>query len=415
MESALHILMGFTFSILRSNIYRIRSIIQAYRFPVILALSIRVGISLWMALVWVIVEPYFPSTPVAYLSTYGNLTPLSNLIGRSLFDVWLRWDAVHYMNIARIGYEGVGIGDTNFLPLYPYVVLILKNIFPMPEVISGLIVSTIACIIAFIAFYKLVLLLFCNEQLARWTIIIWGIYPTSLFLFAPYTDSLYAALTILCLLFLESQNWLLTGMFAMFAGITRTQGALLVFPIATKILCIIKSMNFRHAIQPMIALILAPFGFILYNIWRYQRGISTLIESYDSYSKIVFIDPLRGLLSAVVFAINTRDWLSITEALSLVLFLAISVWLFFSHEFRRKYSLLAYNSVTLLLFLSKHNLLTTPIQSANRYVLSLYPAFIGLAFFLLQRSERTRRIYMLSSLCGMIIASTLYVLWFFVG
>ncbi len=407
--------MGLTDSILRSNIYRIGGIIQAYRFPIILALSIRVGISLWMALVWVIIEPYFPSTTIAYLETYGNLTPHSNLVGRSFFDVWLRWDAVHYMNIARIGYEGVGIGDTNFLPLYPYVVMIFKNIIPMPEVISGLIVSTIACIIAFIALYKLVLILFYNEQLARWTIIIWGIYPTSLFLFAPYTDSLYAALTILCLIFLETQNWLLTGMFAMFAGITRTQGALLVFPIASKILCVRKSINFRHAFQPMIALLLAPFGFILFNIWRYQRGIPTLIESYDSYSKIIFIDPLRGLLSAVVFAINTQDWLAITEALSLFLFLAITVWLFFVPEFKQKYSLLAYNSVTLLLFLSKHNLLTTPIQSANRYVHSLYPAFIGLALLILQRSDRTRRIYILLSLCGMIIASTLYVLWFFVG
>jgi hypothetical protein len=99
---------------------------HAHRFPILLGLALRVGLSVWLAVVWWTVEPHLTFQGKALQETYGQLTPQNTRLGRAVFDVWLRWDAVHFMNIAREGYAGVGQGDTNWLPLYPYLVMGLK-------------------------------------------------------------------------------------------------------------------------------------------------------------------------------------------------------------------------------------------------------------------------------------------------
>ncbi|MGH8165396.1 MAG: mannosyltransferase family protein, partial [Rhodanobacteraceae bacterium] len=57
-----------------------------------------------------------------------------------LLNVWGRWDAVHYLDIAHNGYHGT---DMAFFPLYPYLIRLLGN--PAGNyLIAGVIISSIA-------------------------------------------------------------------------------------------------------------------------------------------------------------------------------------------------------------------------------------------------------------------------------
>ena|SRR5271157_3379001 len=134
--------------------------IKKYKFPIILTLALRIGYSLWLAFIWFFVDKSFPSTPIALWENYYHLTRSSTLISRSFIDVWLRWDAVHYMNIAAFGYRGVGVGDTVFFPLYPYLVGELSKIVLVNVTLMGILVSSFATMVALICFYELVLILF---------------------------------------------------------------------------------------------------------------------------------------------------------------------------------------------------------------------------------------------------------------
>ncbi len=79
-------------------------------------------------MIWLIVDRNFQSSDIFIRETYKNLTPSSTIIGRGLLDVWLRWDAVHYMNLARYGYSITNIGDFNYPPLYPYLTGIIARL-----------------------------------------------------------------------------------------------------------------------------------------------------------------------------------------------------------------------------------------------------------------------------------------------
>lgn len=394
---------------------RLAAFWRTQRFPILLGLALRLGLSLWLALVWWTVEPHLPLQGQALQEIYGRLAPRPTRLGRAVLDVWLRWDAVHYMNLAQEGYAGVGPGETNFLPLYPYLVMALKPLSGGDPLLAGLLLSTLAAILALMALQQLAREVFGDERLARWATLAWAIYPTSFFLFGPYTEALFSAWALGSLLLMYRRRWLLSGLLAALAGLTRAQGVLLVFPLA-----LFAWQDWRRDPgQPVFAqlagLLLAPLGFLGFTLWRMAQGVGFYNESFSQYSKIVFFDPVTGYLKALEFALRVRDYISVSEALSVTFFLGLALWMCTQPRYRRQPALLVYIFVNLALFTSKHTLTASPIQSANRYVISLYPAFIGLADLLLRLPKAGRRVYALFSLIGWLLASLLQTLWLFVG
>ncbi len=395
---------------------------QYYRFPILFGLALRAGSSLWLGLIWWMVDPYFPLSGKPLWETYGRLVPHASRLGRALFDVWLRWDAVHYMNIAHQGYAGVGQGDLNFFPLYPYLTLLLKSITGLHEVEAGLLLSTGLAILSFCLLYRLVDDLFQDLRLARWSVIAWGVYPTSFFLFAPYTEAIFSTCALGCLLLMYRRQWAVSGLLAALTGLARAQGLLLALPMLT-----IAYQDWRdeqrmsgqagqrmpwHALS---GLALAPLGFLGFTVWRTWWGIGFFTQSYSQFSEARFVDPIRGYINAILFAIHVHDYISISEVISATLFLALIGWMIFQPRYRAYPALLVYSLANLALFMVKHNLAASPIQSTNRYVISLFPVFIALGDLLLRLPERGRKLYVALSLALLVTAATLQALWLFVG
>jgi hypothetical protein len=120
-----------------------------------------------------------------------------------LLAVWGRWDAVHYLNIAREGYHGT---EMAFFPLYPTLISLLARIVGN-QLIAGLLISNLALFFGLLYFYKLVEHQYNREVAHRATFYI-SIFPTAIFFSAVYTESLFFALTVASFYYIREHKWL---------------------------------------------------------------------------------------------------------------------------------------------------------------------------------------------------------------
>ena len=63
---------------------------------------LRLILGLMMGVTWIILRPYL--SPNLILSEFHGLFSNSSLPAEALLSVWLRWDAIHHLNLARLGY-----------------------------------------------------------------------------------------------------------------------------------------------------------------------------------------------------------------------------------------------------------------------------------------------------------------------
>jgi Gpi18-like mannosyltransferase len=386
-----------------------------YSFPLRCVLFARIGLSLWLFAIWIIVDRYFPVTDWSLRETYGHLSRQPTLIGRGLLDVWLRWDAVHYMNIARVGYAGVGKGELNFPPLYPYLTGALVRMSFLNEIAAGLLISTIATLASFIFLYELILETHLEEKLARRTILVYTLYPVSFFLFAPYTDGLFLFFSVAVFLTCKRHQWILAGLFISLASLTRLQGVILVLPYLIYAMQANALSVRKVSLNAVSGLGAAGLGIMVFTIWRALQGTGSYLDTFKQSSNIVFMDPFTGLWLAAQQVLLKPEPLVIFELLTILLFWAVFIWMLTQKDFRNERAMLAYASVLLILFSGKHSLTASSLQSVQRYVLAIFPAFIGLSRITLKIPAWAQKIYLGASLTLAIIASTLYALWIFVG
>ena len=135
-------------------------------------------------------------------------------------DVLLRWDTLHYIQIAREGATG---DELAFFPLWPWLLGTLGGGSETRLLLVGLCLANGAFLLA------LVLLHWQAGQLwgaaaARWTVLIACFLPLSLFSAIPYTESLYLLLTGASLALAEGVG---AGVLGGLAAATRPTGIVL--------------------------------------------------------------------------------------------------------------------------------------------------------------------------------------------
>jgi hypothetical protein len=144
------------------------------------------------------------------------------------FELWNRWDALNYQKLAVHGYSAVGDMRPTmvFYPLYPWTIRLVAIVLN-DYLLSALLVSTLASIVAGILLYRLVQLDFsrATATLAVWFLFI---FPTSYFLHIGYTESLFLTLALGCVLAARTGRWLMAGVLGALACLTRATGLILV-------------------------------------------------------------------------------------------------------------------------------------------------------------------------------------------
>jgi len=163
---------------------------------------------------------YAPSFPYASeLSSYG----LSHWL-----SAWAGFDGVHYLTIINKGYFGTGLIQA-FFPLFPLLVKYL-NVINNP-LVTGLIISNVLAFASLISFYQIAKIF--NPQKVWLSLVIFLAFPTSFFLGAFYTESLFLVLILQTFLATHYKKWWLAAILAGLASATKVVG---IFAVAAVIL-----------------------------------------------------------------------------------------------------------------------------------------------------------------------------------
>jgi hypothetical protein len=163
-------------------------------------------------------EPFDPAHLTAPFGYFGNL----------LAAPFARWDSVWYLAIAQGGYDHEAT-RTAFFPLYPLVLRGLGVIIGS-ELIAGVLVSLIAFAIALLLLYRLVALEL-DTRLAQVTVMLVAFCPMAYFFSAVYSESLFLALSVGCILQARLGRWAWAGVLGALGAASRNSGIALMVPI----------------------------------------------------------------------------------------------------------------------------------------------------------------------------------------
>lgn len=169
--------------------------------------------------------------------TFFNYGPfLYKFPGNNLEDVFWRWDAVWYQNVADQGYSyEPNLRDQQnvvFFPLYPLTLRAAGSLgVSTPE--AGIALSyglTLACTVALYAITSRRFGLLAG----RWAALLWAMYPFSLFGSSGYSEPLAILLTLIYLHCFWEQNYLSAGIWGGVLSAARPQGILFAIPLFLK-------------------------------------------------------------------------------------------------------------------------------------------------------------------------------------
>jgi hypothetical protein len=151
----------------------------------------------------------------------------------NVISSWERFDALWFLRIADEGYVD-GDGSAVFYPLYPLLIRFVASIFGGGgELGAALLISNLAALGAMIVLYFLTASEF-DEKIARRSVAYLAVFPTSFFLLAPYSESLFLLLVLTALWAARRGRWEIAGLAGAAASATRNLGVLLVLPLAVE-------------------------------------------------------------------------------------------------------------------------------------------------------------------------------------
>jgi Gpi18-like mannosyltransferase len=193
----------------------------------------RAGISDAVRLV---VATHFVFFALAFASTWFLSTDTTGPSTLGFLDMWRRWDANHLVNIAEHGYFSSATfpNATAFFPLVPLAIRVLSWT-GMPPVAAGLLLSAIGTTVALTYLYRLAESEL-GEGSGRRAMIYLALFPTAVFLVAPYSEPIYLAGAIAAFYYARRDRWLMVGPFAALAVGSRLAGLFLLFGLAVEFL-----------------------------------------------------------------------------------------------------------------------------------------------------------------------------------
>ena len=110
-------------------------------------------------------------------------------------NVWMRWDTGWFLKIAAFGYDKQDY-STAFMPLYPCLIRGVSYLLGGNYLLAALLISNLACILTLILLYEVALQEGLLAETASRAVLSFLFFPTTFFLFAAYTESLYLALIL---------------------------------------------------------------------------------------------------------------------------------------------------------------------------------------------------------------------------
>ncbi len=353
----------------------------------------------------------------AVLFTVPNYSPHA-LSSHDILYSWYRWDVIRYATIAEKGY--VSLEYAAFFPLLPLVerivsIPLLHNVY-----LAGMLISNLAFFGTLVVLYRFVATEFDRETAKR-TALYLSIFPTALFFFAAYNESLFLFFTLLFFYTVRRRSWWLAGLFGAVTTLTRSIGLFLalifLYEFARQVLPDMpgtwKDKQYRNTFKQLsglLAILFIPLGLVVYAYYLSQRLNDPLAFLH---AQVYWREGLHGPWYAPFVAIKSIFTLSpftfaiphdFIELTMLGLFLTLMVLCFVGPErfSASQWSLPIFGLLALLYALifpgapGPHGIPYDPMPSMERFVLEIFAGFILLAR--LGRRSWFHQIYLLVAL-----------------
>ncbi len=325
----------------------------------------------------------------------------------SLLNPWAHWDGVWYIKIARAGYADAD-GSTAFFPLYPLLLRYAGFVFDGNLVVTGIVVSLLCFAGSAWLLFKLVARDF-DDKVALRAVVYLSVFPTSFFLQAVYTESLFLLLSLACFFWAREGRWRLSGLAGLLAALTRSTGVLLVIPMAVYYFQH-RGWRLRRADADGANLLMVVEGLL---IWMAYLSVSfgrplLFAEAQDQWRRSIMlpnfsigraveaaVQGARQLLSGQYLepywpVAQPGDAYSVAAANLIALAFLVVAGACLAYGLRRlppAYTLYGVASVAYPLFFPATYV---PLLSFPRFALAAFPIFVALALFTRDRPRAHR-------------------------
>lgn len=333
--------------------------------------------------IWIYVKPYFP-------------------VSHPLMFPWANFDGVHYLAIAGQGYTDNG----RFFPFYPLLIKIGTLIFGSPPpfgtvyFVSAFMISNFSLLLSLVIFYKLMRLDY-SEKIALYSSLFMLFFPTSFFLGSIYSESVFLLVCLLSFYFARKEKWFLSGLFGLFASLTRVIG-IIMFPVLFVEFVKSKQKNNKQ----FFFILLAPLGIVIYAIYNWIhwgnpfKFLILLGDLNDGRTTTSFVFPLQTVYRYIKIIVSVSPiqyewWIAVLElgVFFFVFGLIVVMW--------KKRMKLSYRIFTILGILIP--VLSGTLSGLPRYILPLFPLFLCIALI---ENRLFRMIYMI---IGIILSCILLI------
>jgi hypothetical protein len=401
----------------------------------------------------------FGQAPGAASFDPTRLTAPFGYLGNLLVSPFARWDSVWYLAIAHGGYDHQ-LARTEFFPLYPLLMRWL-GVVVGSELVAGIVISCLAFGVALVLLYRLAALELGAEA-ARACVLLLAFSPMAWAFSAVYTESLFLALSLGCILRARAGSWGWAGILGARAAASRAEGLTLIVPLIFMFLYgprsdrlrILRSAGDRADRGPSVSarlrrlaeqarprfpitreigwVLLVPAGFGAFLLGLALNGGQGLspFHAHGLWFRH-FAGPFGGVWDGAVAAWDGLRQLVhgpgppiyfpqaggnplVVAEQNLVLFTALVVALIaLVGAFRRlpaAYGM--YGLATLALPLS-YPVTPQPLQSIARYAVVIFPLFMWAGWWVSRRRITTPAVAVLAVLLGLFTAG--FATWRFVG
>jgi hypothetical protein len=284
-----------------------------------------------------------------------------------LLNVWGRWDAVHYLEIATRGYQGT---DMAFFPLFPLLIHILGTLVGN-HLIAGLLISNACFFFGLLFLYKLLEHEY-DRAVARRAIFYVSIFPSAVFFSAVYTEALFFMLTVASVYYMRSRRWLLAGAIGFFAAMTRVEGVLLAIPFLLEWLGQFKGKVGATPAKRSLAMgALIPLGLFVYMAYLWVlRGDPLYFSHVQAHWHRHLAPPWVSVINSIHSMVHATQGATIANQGLELGFTLLMIGVLIGGWKRLRPSFIAYMALSILVPMSTSSLMSMP-----RFALVLFPMF----------------------------------------
>jgi len=327
-----------------------------------------------------------------------------------LANIWTNFAGMDFLDLARLGYGNTLKPATYiFFPLYPWLINQLTQL-THNYLASGLIISHLSLVIALYFLYKLIKL-DNKEEIAKLSLIMLMIFPTSFFFGSVYTESFFLLLVILSFYFVRKKFFFLACLMGLLASATRVAG---IFVWPALIWEIWQEHKFKSS---RVWLILPPLGLLSYMKFLLTKtgdALYFLKVSPDFgpnlvISKLILLHQVFYRYAKMLVFGGHTDVTFVVILLEFMVGTMFLVLTFFAFKKMR----LSYAIYTLLSYLIPT--LTGTFASQPRYILTVFPAFVLIALWYKGQDPLVKRFYIAANVIFAVVAIALFTRGYFIG